>query len=223
MRILSVSLLIALAPVYAQRLTTDEQGGSRPVPDPTTLTTLQLTQQINSLKELMEQQDAGLVQNLETRLAGMDKAIELLQTRSDKLPVFIADQIAALRLLHEERFNSIAQQFKERDTRTDQLATASTVAINAALQAAKEAVVNQNISNEKAIAKSEANTTKLLDNLDTKIIDLKESIGALKNQGIGQTAQKESQNNDASFYVAALAVIVAIVGAGIAVMRPKSA
>jgi len=190
-KICTLFLVAAMVSAYSQPVTDFDRAGSVPVPDPTVLTTQQLTKQIDSLKELLSQADQSML-----------------------------DRLEALRLLHEERFNSIAQQFKERDTRTDQLATASTVAINAALQAAKEAVVNQNISNEKAIAKIEANTTKFLDNLDAKIIDLKEDIGALKNQGIGQVTQREAYQTDASFYVAALAVVVAIIGAGIAIMRP---
>jgi len=139
-----------------------------PAPDPTTLTTDQLRREIGALREIIE-----------TRLNGSDKAIELLQGRTDKLPAFISDQILSLKVLHEEKFESVQRQFEERDIRSNKLADAGQLAIKDALQAAKELVANQNTSNEKAIVKNELNTAELLKALDGKIGSVKELIAAL--------------------------------------------
>jgi hypothetical protein len=175
--------------------------GSTPVPDPTILTTQQLYREIATSREI-----------LETRLNAMDTATELNKQATDKLPLIIDDKICQLRKLVDEKFSgmlekfhSIDVQFKERDTRTEQSSKDSKVAVDAALQAAKEAVGEQNKSSALAIAKSEAATNKQLDQigmlitttnkaLDEKINDLKGRL----DRGEGQKAQaveNKSQNN----------------------------
>ena len=128
-------------------------GGSTPVPDPTILTTQQLHRELLSLREI-----------LELRLNGYDKAITLLQATVDKSP-----SIAEMNVKFEEKFNSVQTQFRERDTRTEQTSKDSKVAVDAALQAAKEAVGEQNKSSALAIAKSEAATTKQIDSIQVII------------------------------------------------------
>ena len=124
-----------------------------PVPDPTTLTTQQLQREVAALRDI-----------LESRLDGMDKAITLIQRAVDRSPT-IAEIYAEFR----EKFNSVQTQFTERDTRTEQTSRDSKVAVDAALQAAKEAVGEQNKSSALAIAKSEAATTKQIDQIGTII------------------------------------------------------
>lgn len=145
---------------------------------------------------------------LQTRLDGMDKAIRLLQDTADKFPARIDEKIAAVREVHEQRFialidthlekfSSIQTQFRERDVRTEQSSKDSKVAVDAALQAAKEAVGEQNKSSALAIAKSEASTTKQIDQLaasigqmtkafDDKVMDVKERLTRI--EGVGQGA-----------------------------------
>ena len=157
-------------------------GGSRPVPDPTLLTTQQLLREIFSLKELIF-----------TRIDGMDKGITLLQSQADKVPsiAVVNASVEALRQYFEEKFHSISIQFTERDTRTESSARDSKVAVDAALQAAKEAVGEQNKSSALSIAKSEAATTKQIDQIsliinattkgtDDKIDDLKTRLTAME-------------------------------------------
>lgn len=129
-----------------------ENGGSRPVPDPTVLTTQSQAAAIAALREIIE-----------TRLNGMDKAIELLQVTNDKFPLIVTSKVSNLHELIDEKFNSIDKQFSERDTRTDKVAELNQKAIDAALQAAKEIVNEQNKSSSQAIAKSEASVTKQID------------------------------------------------------------
>jgi hypothetical protein len=133
-------------------------GGTRPVPDPTVLTTQQLYREVSALREIIE-----------ARLNGNDKIVEQLQTHLDERGAVVSEAVTHLQRLHEEKFRSISVQFAERDTRTEQTSRDSKVAVDAALQAAKEAVGEQNKSSALAIAKSEAATTKQIDAIGTLI------------------------------------------------------
>lgn len=261
------------------------QWGSVPVPDPTVLTTQQLSLSILGLRELLQarldamdkavtllqgtintrptvgevavqydekffsirQQIESVVEKLtvsekyinaklaEAEIsrvsaldkaaasiqAGLDKAEKQLQLSLDRIQMefrgtlskqeerltatfrdrdtTINEKVTHLQSLHDEKFDSIATQFTERDTRTDQTSKDSKVAVDAALQAAKEAVGEQNKSNALSISKSEAAFTKQIDqigtlisttakNVDDKIDDLKQRIGSV--EGMGKGADK---------------------------------
>src|SRR4026207_2120579 len=113
-----------------------EGTGSTPVPDPTLLTTAALTREIAALKELVV-----------TRLDAMDKAMDIFSDNLTRAPTEVDKQISHLKELmietfavHMEQFASIPPHFRERDVRGEQSAKDSKVAVDAALQAAKEAV-----------------------------------------------------------------------------------
>jgi len=160
---------------------------SRPDPDPTTLTTQALYREINQVHDLINSETYAVSSGLSARIDGADRERLRLQAEIDALPTEVTRRIDTLRVLHEEKFNSIQVQFSERDTRTEQTSKDSKVAVDAALQAAKEAVGEQNKSSALAIAKSEASTTKQIDQqglliasstqgLDDKINDVKERL-----------------------------------------------
>jgi len=160
---------------------------SRPDPDPTTLTTQALYREINQVHDLINSETYAVSSGLSARIDGADRERLHLQAEIDALPTEVTRRIDTLRVLHEEKFNSIQVQFSERDTRTEQTSKDSKVAVDAALQAAKEAVGEQNKSSALAIAKSEASTTKQIDQqglliasstqgLDDKINDVKERL-----------------------------------------------
>jgi hypothetical protein len=160
----------------------ETQRGSTPVPDPTLLTTQQLERAIAGSREIVE-----------SEINGIDKIVALHQDILNKLPAQIAESAHHLRELTEERFKSVATQFAERDIRTEQTSRDSKVAVDAALQAAKEAVGEQNKSSALAIAKSESATTKQIDQIQTiigatndalngKIEDIKERMASLENR-----------------------------------------
>ena len=172
----------------------------RPVPDPTVLTTQQLTVAILNLKELFE-----------SRMSAMDKAVELLQQTANRSPT-----VNEVYMQHEERFKSIAVQFAERDIRTEQTSRDSKVAVDAALQAAKEAVGEQNKSSALAIAKSEAATTKQMDQIaviiqttnsgvNDKIDDIKDRITSIESKKTGSSEML-------AFVFGGIGVIVGVVG-----------
>jgi hypothetical protein len=136
-----------------------------PVPDPTALTTEQLRRELGALREVIE-----------ARLNGMDIATKLLADQASGVPKDIDKQIRHLTDLFGERMEglkaerislgrSIQLQFDERDIRSRASEDAAKIAVNAALQAQKEAAAAQNESNAAAITKSEGATVKQIDGI----------------------------------------------------------
>lgn len=190
-------------------------GTKSPQSDPTFLTTQQLLREMESLKDLVF-----------TRLDAMDKAMELFNANITRVPTDTDKQISHLKELHDEKFEGIEKQFKERDVRTEQSATATKIAVDAALQAQKEAAGAQNESNSAGIAKSETATTKQIDGitallngglkaLDEKINDLKGRLDRGEGQKQQVTENKGNQNWFVGLFVigglSAISIIVGIV------------
>lgn len=189
----------------------------RPIPDPTALTTMQLLHEITSLRQV-----------LDARMDGMDKVINYLQDMLEKRPIEIAERISQLQHLHEERFKSIALQFIERDTRTEQTSRDSKVAVDAALQAAKEAVGAQNMSNSLAMAKSESAFTKQLDqihvlidsianNTNDKVDDLKTRFAGMETK-LTSHESKDSGGQDRVSHIGSIIFGVVVVVTSIATL-----
>jgi hypothetical protein len=173
-------------------------GGSRPVPDPTILTTQLVDRGIAGLREILESKAQGDKKELEARLDGMDRAINLFQKIFDRIPGDIDTKVNALEAVYQEKYRSIEAkfggvqtQFAERDTRVEQaragvenalITTArdSKLAIDAALQAA-----------EKAVGKSETATIKQIDALGQRFDDMKGRLDKLEGGGQGK---KETQD-----------------------------
>jgi len=163
----------------------------------------------------------------EARLNGMDKAITLLQDIADKLPLQIDSKVRNLERFHEEKFESVQTQFRERDVRSERESKDNKVAVDAALQAAKEAVTEQNKSNAVAQSKSEASFTKQIDQistfitsavkgLDDKINDLKERFST--GQGVIQEKKDHvvvQQGSNANM-IAIAAAVAGVIGAIVA-------
>lgn len=188
---------------------TQRNVGSTPNPDPTILTTAALIREIDSLRERTSHDNRLLRELIEARLNGNDQAVALLRTTTEALPGKIVSAIDALQELHEEKFNSIGIQFKERDVRTDQTSRDSKVAVDAALKAQQEAFAEQNKSSALAISKSEAATTKQIDliganiasmgkSVDDKFADVKERLTQIEARTQGQMAQKQESSQGAT-------------------------
>lgn len=187
----------------------------KPVPDPTLLTTQQLLRENLWLREVIE-----------TRLDGMDKAIQLLQAASDKFPERIDEKISALQGVQDERFRSIDKQFVERDVRTEQNATQTKVAVDAALQAAEKAVGKQQEAFSLATDKQEASVTKQIDaivklietNFNALLIQLndqKERITRIESKGEGVQVAQTTHQTSVRDIVGIIAVILSAIAIAI--------
>lgn len=136
---------------------------------------------------------------LATQIKTIDDALDQVQGELRTRPEAIERRVGQLQALHEEKFKSIQTQFVERDTRTEQTSRDSKVAVDAALQAAKEAVSEQNRASSLSISKSETATTKQIDQqgqliasataaLNDKIDDLKSRLTLIEGRGSGMAA-----------------------------------
>jgi cation transport regulator ChaB len=170
--------------------------GSRPIPDPTVLTTQALYREVAALRELVQQQIEGLratsaekFRTIEERLEGIDKATDLRLRTMDSLPTQMDEKIEHLADLHGEKFSSIQTQFTERDTRSERESRDNKVAVDAAFAAQKEAAAKQEETFSKGIDKSEAATQETInklaelfktttDAISAKVDDLKERLGS---------------------------------------------
>jgi hypothetical protein len=126
---------------------------------------------------------------LNAKIDALTKQIELLQVEIDRRLAASAEPIAHLQALHDEKFKSLGAetdtkflgvqtQFIERDRRTEQLSLADKTAIAAALQAQKEAAGAQNETNAAANAKTETNFTKLIDQGQTLLLEVRRNTEA---------------------------------------------
>jgi hypothetical protein len=191
--------------------------GGRPDPDPTVLTaaavalaTDTLRRELKAAVEIIEAKINGQQATIETRLNGMDTAITLVREVADKLPARMDEKVSHLEDLTNVKFAGIQTQFAERDVRTEQSTIATKTAVDAALQAQKEAAGNQAETFSEATRKSEDQFTKQIDQqgellrtatkgLEDKINDLKDRFNRGEGVGIGTGAAHTTQRADSNF------------------------
>ncbi|HEV3312203.1 MAG TPA: hypothetical protein VG815_16960 [Chloroflexota bacterium] len=200
-----------------------------PIPDPTILTTQALLREVAAAKELSDtkfEAIAARIEHIDTLLETRDTAITVASTHLREL---MLSEMAKIKVVTDEVFQRIDVQFIERDKRTEQLALASSTAIAAALQAAKEAVGAQNTSNSIAIAKSESSTLESLRQLrelflsetkaiNEKVDDLKSRQDRTEGLGAGQVNNMNDSRARANQNVSLMSLLVAAVGAGTAIV-----
>lgn len=162
----------------------------RPDPDPTELTTDNLRREIENLKALTD-----------TKFGGVDRSLQSLRE-------LVGAELDKLDSVTTERFSAVRAQFVERDTRTDQRAGDTKLAVDAAFAAAKEATAEIKTGFTKAIDALQTLITANTKAADDKLDDLKERLTTMeaRTQGIG------TANQDNRSIVGA--VIGAIVGIG---------
>jgi len=187
--------------------------------DPTPLTTQQLWREIGALKELIM-----------SRLEAMDTAIVVAHEDLVRVPTDVQKQVGNLKDLHDEKFSGIIQefsnrdalyaekfasiqvQFKERDTRAEQTTKDGKTAVDAALQAAKEAVGKSETATVKQIDQQAALIGTATRALDDKITDTKDRLTRLEGKGEGSKA-----TNDHMYLVAG--IVIAVLGLAVAFLR----
>lgn len=115
-------------------------------------------------------------------------------------------------------------RFTDLLTQMDRTSRESKTAVDAALQAAKEAVGEQNRSNALAISKSEVTFTKQIDqigftlssiqkSIDDKIDDIKVRFNAIEIRVNGIEGQKRGGNEVWAIWFAVTGIVVAVFGA----------
>ena len=132
--------------------------GTKPNPDPTIATNEAVERAMKSERDYVD----GKIETLEERLHGMDRATELRLSTLPTLTAEIDTKISHQRELMDEKFSSVATQFKERDTRSEREARDNKLAVDAAFAAQEKQAVAQNESNALAINKSEAATAETI-------------------------------------------------------------
>lgn len=168
----------------------------------------QLDRAITGLRDLLQSQ----LENIGINLVGIHKV-------QDRRESDITAQVNHAKDLMKERFLGVAAQFSERDTRTDQRAGDTKLAVDAAFAAAKEAT-----------AKIEAGFTKQIDamvniidtktsNLNSGLADLKERLTIIEARTAGISSanfENKATNQDNSARIFSVIAIVAsvLIGAG---------
>ena len=189
-----------------------------PIPDPTVLTTQNLALAIQSLDKL-----------LSTRIDAVETSQITFQENVQRVPTQIDREISHLKELIQEKFETIALQFKERDTRVENTATLVSKAVDAALQAAKEAVGKQNDAFTTSISKSELATVKSIDSLattlqvsvaaiDSKITDLKERMSRIESSSVAKSDNEIHQQSIRSLNQGSGGLIINVVIAAVAIV-----
>jgi cation transport regulator ChaB len=176
----------------------------------------------------------GQVGRLVGRFDGIDKATELLSETVNRVPTEVTKEVEHLQSVIDERFNSVAIQFSERDTRQEREAKDNKVAVDAAFAAQKEAAAEQNKSNTLAISKSEAATSETInklaelfkgttDGLYDKVDDLKDRLAASEKRNgtfeAGYTGRETGVAQVWSYLIAATSIGLALVTAVAYIMK----
>ena len=183
--------------------------------------------EIDSLKELIV-----------FRIEAVEKAIIVAHDDLVRVPTDVQKQVGALKELLTQQIGDSdklkEEKFRNIDKRLDLVEQArieqkkdTATAVDAALKAAKEAVTEQNTSNVLAINKSEAATTKQIDNQDGKINDVKERLIRLEGLVLNFTAtvadvktllslsSEKKGESSATKYIIGLLLTIAGIGIGL--------
>jgi hypothetical protein len=169
---------------------------------------------------------------IDAALAAVKDTGESYQRQASSMLETALRSVNELRLVHDERFSSIGQQFIERDVRTTQASGAADDALKAALQAAKELVGAQGEASSAAAVKSETSFTKQIDQigtiiqtlekaLDARITELKERIDRGEGAGAGAGSQRIESRAVMQAGFAALGVILVIITIALAIYSAK--
>ena len=167
-----------------------------------------------------------------TRLDGMDKAADILHADLVRVPTLLDRETKALRELLEtkisagaavtqEQLRRVEVLIEEGEKRNQQLKAGDALALAAALQAAKEAVAEQNRSNTLAISKSETavgeSIRQLQVNFETankatneKVDDLKGRLDRGEGDVVNERRGVRERRLDMGTVIAAIAVVIAI-------------
>ena len=194
-------------------------GDRRPVPDPTVLTTEALARETNALRRELAGEAGALRREIEWQRSYFKQEIDLLRE-------IYSVKIDAVIQTANDRFDRVKDQFAQVENQREEQKSDTQKAVDAALAAQKEAVREQTIASQTAIAKSEAAISKQLDQQGVTAStvyeglrradgDLEKRIGRMENQKLGGEAKVGSIYALGGFIL----VILLILGAVLAVVN----
>jgi ABC-type Na+ efflux pump permease subunit len=198
--------------------TTLSDGGSRPIPDPTVLTDQAIAKAMASMRDYID----GEMKARDERLAGIDRATTLRLGEIQRTPSLIDEKVSHLDRVVEVKFAAVAEQFRERDTRSERESRDNKVAVDAAFAAQKEAAAKQDEANAKAIDKSEratSETIKTNQELNQAKTDaLTKTLDDVKLTVNGIVSVKQGAKEDRTALYATIGVLITIVLFGVAII-----
>lgn len=182
----------------------------RPVPDPTALTTEALNREIDRLRSSFE-------------------------AARDAMHTLLSERIDAIVSLMDEKLRRVDQQFDLVERQRIEQKEDTKAAVDAALTAQKEAVKEQTIASERAIAKSETATTKqaeqqsntfataieslrrAIDDNKDRLVVIESRVIAIEQQRIGsrETLGEHRESNTALIAIVGLVLTVIIIAVSI--------
>jgi hypothetical protein len=168
----------------------------------------QLDRAVMAVKDVLVTRFDGIDKDINQFHGEIDKRREDIRDATTHLRELMTGRVQELHSVTLERFAGVAAQFSERDTRTDQRAGDTKLAVDAAFAAAKEAT-----------AKIEAGFTKQIDALinliDTKTAnlagglgDIKDRMTAMENRTVGMVAANMVHRDDRTDHRGVIGVIV---------------
>jgi hypothetical protein len=140
---------------------------------------------------------------------------EALQREVNNLKEIIKNTDIATREIMNEKFHSVDQQFVSAERARIEQKADTKAAVDAALIAQKEAVREQTLASEKAIAKSEVSTNSKLEESDKRVDDLKTRVGTI------ESIKRGGKEATASIYAFAGFVVTLIVIGGFLIASTK--
>jgi Fe2+ transport system protein B len=204
-------------------------GGSRPIPDPTVLTDAAIARSERAMRDYVD----GQLSVRDERLAGIDEATKLRLGSVVDFSPEIDTKVSGLEKLMDNKFESAERLRVEQKKDTKD-------AVDAALNAAKEAVKEQTASSEKSITKSElatgAQIKQLQDTFATAIEGLRRSFDDLKDREVedvrtlrqsitdvattanGSNQRQVGAKEDRSALYATIGLVITMVLFGIAIL-----
>lgn len=195
------------------------------MPDPTALTaaavtaaTDQLRREMQALREIISARIDGADSDRHRIHEDVKAQLRLGEVAIGHLKDLMETKIERLAAITSEKFAGVNSQFEERDTRTDQRAGDTKLAVDAAFAAAKEATAKIETGFTKQIdAMSDQIDTKTR-NSEDKISDLKDRLNAISariDRGEGTVIGSHDQRTEARLTSGS---VVGIVGGVIALV-----
>lgn len=153
--------------------------------DPTSRTIEQMQREISHLKELLLQRSDSMQTAIDTAHEDLVRVPTEVMKAIGGLKELLETKINYEAKLREQEFDHIDEKFTMNEKFRLELKADYKEALSAALNAAKEAVSEQNKSNVLAITKSEAATTKQMDSISEKINDVRDRQTRSEGSGAG--------------------------------------